>query len=277
MCCGRTLENQLRTVWCPKNIFSLVVSEVGSYRVPFRCRSRGISLGRYQYLRFRDERKRENHADEGRLHWNLLRASPAVYPLSSPACRIITAEKNQLLIFIVSQALRDSSATEDIAACNILQSGGTLKDGCIQCLSHPSGALPSSPCLFPASGTETALRIFLFALTPQLAHSSFPVMNPAPCPTQLWSKKLLLLTASLSFSEGSWWWESRNPITSQLTGVPSARGGVYSVVKEMPGLQDAAAGPRRSVLCCLSGALSTYFRFPSLNSNGHKKNTVKQH
>lgn len=39
----------------------------------------------------------KNHPDEGRLCWNLLHASSAVYPLSCPACSIITAKKNQLL------------------------------------------------------------------------------------------------------------------------------------------------------------------------------------
>lgn len=132
-----------------------------------------------------------------------------------------------------------------MAACSSLGSGGTLKDGCIQCLSHPLGALPSSPCLFPASGTKTALRIPLFALTPQLASSSFLVMSPARCPTRLWSKKLLLLTASLSVSKGQLTVRTQESHNQSAHMDAQCRGGgIHPVVKEMAVLQDP------DVQCC---------------------------
>lgn len=53
--CGK----HLRTIWCPKNIFSLVVSEAESHIAPFSSRSQGISLSRYQYLHFKKEKKKE--------------------------------------------------------------------------------------------------------------------------------------------------------------------------------------------------------------------------
>lgn len=104
-----------------------------------------------------------------------------------------------------------------------------MKDSGIQHLSRPLGALPFSPCSLPACGTDTALGISLFALTPQLASSSSLVVSPAPSPTQPQSRKLLLLTTSLSFSE--WQLVTRKQESSnysirhsQLTGMPSTRG-----------------------------------------------------
>lgn len=73
-----------------------------------------------------------------------------------------------------------------------------LKDNRIQRLTHPVGALPYSPCSLPASGIDSASGISLSALISQLTSSSLLVVCPAPSPTLLLIKMLLLLVSVIS-------------------------------------------------------------------------------
>lgn len=118
-----------------------------------------------------------------------------------------------------------------------------LKDSCIQCLSYLWCALPSSLCSLPASGMDTAVGSSRFTLTPQLASSSFLVASPTPAPIQLCHIKLLLLTASLSFSQGQ--------LVVRNVGVLQAVG------SSQPARRDAqhrgSVGQRRRVHGCWMG------------------------
>lgn len=145
---------------------------------------------------------------------------------------------------LLCHRLRDSSAAEDITVCSSL--------GLEECSrtvasspSHSVGALPYTPCSLQASWIDTALGISLSALSLSWPVALFWWCVPLPLPPCSWVKCCFYW-----LQWGSWYWETRNPITTLfLTAMPGTRGGLL-------GSEGGATGCDPGVwfwLHCLSG------------------------
>lgn len=185
---------------------------------------------------------------------------------SSLSVKLPRLQYYQSYWFIVPQALRDSSATEDITACSSLGLEECWKTIASSVSPTPWVHCPTLRAHFQPLG-QILPREFLFLLW----SLSWPV-------ALFWWCVLLPLPPCCWLKCCFYWfqWFLRNQKSSnysvphsQLTGMPGT-GGVCWAVKD--GLQDVTEGPWGLILTALLvRPLSTYFKFPNLNCAARKE------